>query len=71
MITTTAGTFDSAKVTFNFTITENKKTTKYEEVEWYALNAGIIRSETCDEKGNLQYYSVLTILKTNKMSSLF
>ncbi len=65
-ITTPAGTFDAAKVTFNFTITENKKMTRYEGVEWYALNAGIIRSETYDEKGNLENYSVLTILKTNE-----
>ncbi len=65
-VTTPAGTFDAAKVTFNFTISENKKTTMYEGVEWYALNAGIIRSETYDKKGNLQNYSVLTLLKTNK-----
>ncbi len=65
-ITTPAGTFDAAKVTFNFTITKNKKTNRYEGVEWYALNAGIIRSETYDEKGNLQNYSVLTMLKTNE-----
>ncbi len=65
-VTTPAGTFDAAKVTFNFTVTENKKTTRYKGVEWYALNAGIIRSETYDEKGNLQNYSVLTTLKPNK-----
>ncbi len=65
-ITTPAGTFDAAKVTFNFTITENKKKTAYKGVEWYAVNAGIIRSETYDKKGNLQNYSVLTMLKTGE-----
>ncbi len=65
-ITTPAGTFDAAKVTFNFTITKNKKKTVYKGVEWYAVNAGIVRSETYDENGNLQNYSVLTILKTGE-----
>ncbi len=65
-MTTPAGTFDAAKVTFNFTITENKKTTRYKGVEWYALNAGIIRSETYDKNGNLQNYSVLSLLKTDE-----
>lgn len=64
-ITTPAGTFNAAKVTFNFTVTKDKKSVTYKGVEWYAINAGIVRSETYDEKGNLQNYSVLTVLKMN------
>ncbi len=62
-ITTPAGTFSAAKVTFNFETTKDKKTTSYKGTEWYAPNAGIVRTETYDKSGKLQSYTVLTTLK--------
>lgn len=65
-VTTPAGSFQAAKVTFNFETTQNKKSTTYKGVEWYAPNAGIIRTETYDKNGKLQNYTVLTTLQNNK-----
>ncbi len=64
-ITTPAGTFNAAKVTFNFESQSGKKTTHYRGTEWYAPNAGIVRTETHDNKGNLLSYTVLTTLTGN------
>lgn len=63
-ITTPAQTtpFDAAKVTFDFEVTADKKTTLYRGIEWYAMNAGIVRTETYDKDNNLISYSVLTTL---------
>ncbi len=65
-VTTPAGTFHAAKISFNFESYQNKKSTRYKGVEWYAPNAGIIRSETYDKNGKLQNYTVLTTLQNNK-----
>lgn len=67
-ITTPAGTFDAAKITFNYEVYKHKekKTTLYQGIEWYAVGAGIVRSETynADHK-QLITYSELTTLKDN------
>lgn len=62
-VTTPAGTFDAYKVTFDVHITEHKKVTKYKGTEWYADNAGIIKSEVYDTNNTLVSYSELTTLK--------
>jgi len=54
--------FHAAKVTFVFEVTKDKNTTKYRGVEWYAPNAGIVRSETYDANNNLINYTVLSQL---------
>lgn len=60
-ITTPAGTFDASKISFYFDVYQDKKTVTYKGVEWYALRAGIVRSETY--KGDqLLNYTVLTTL---------
>lgn len=55
-ITTPAGTFDASKITYDFEVTKNKKTTRYKGTEWYAAGAGIVRSEKADSEGQLQSY---------------
>lgn len=65
-LTTPAGTFMAAKVTFSFETTKDKKSTIYKGAEWYAPNAGIVRTETYDKNGKLQNYTVLTTLQNNK-----
>lgn len=55
--------FHSAKVTFDFEVTKDKVTTQYKGVEWYAVNAGIVRSETYDSNDKLVNKTVLTTLK--------
>ena len=62
-ITTPAGVFDASKVTFSFDVTNDKTTTTYKGVEWYAENAGIVRSNTYDKNGSLQSFTELTTLK--------
>lgn len=61
-VTTPAGTFDAAKISFYFDVYKDKTTVTYKGIEWYALRAGIVRSETY--KGDqLQSYTELTTLK--------
>jgi len=59
-ITTPAGTFDAAKVSFYFDAINNKETKTCKGIEWYAPRTGIVRSETYDKKGNLLNYTILT-----------
>ncbi len=61
-VTTKAGVFHAAKITFSFDVTADKKTTSYTGTEWYAPNAGIVRSETYNGK-TLVNYTVLTEIK--------
>lgn len=63
IVTTPAGTFNAYKVTFDVNVTENKKVTKYKGTEWYADNAGIVKSEVYDANKKLVSYSELTTLK--------
>jgi len=62
-ITTPAGTFDAAKITFGFDCIKDGKTQSHKGVEWYAPGAGIVRSETYDKNNNLENYTVLTTLQ--------
>ena len=64
-ITTPANTFNASKIAFDFEVTKDNKTTHYKGVEWYAKDAGIVRSETRDENNNLLNYTELATLTTN------
>lgn len=58
--------FGAAKVNFDFKVTTDNEEKEYKGVEWYAPNAGIIRSETYDKDNNLVNYTVLTTLRNNE-----
>lgn len=62
-ITTPAGTFDACKITFKFDCIKNNRINTHTGVEWYAKGAGIVRSETYNEDGELENYTVLTTLE--------
>lgn len=64
-ITTPVGTFNAAKISFNFDCVKDGQTNVHKGVEWYAEGAGIVRSETYDENGVLQNYTELTTLISN------
>lgn len=55
--------FDAAKVTFDFEVTENGSTKQYKGIEWYSTNFGIIRSETYDNNNTLLNTTLLTTIK--------
>ncbi|MDR2955716.1 MAG: hypothetical protein LBV43_11605 [Prevotella sp.] len=61
-VTTPAKTFHAAKISFEFEVTKDKKTTWYKGTEWYAENAGIVRSETRTKDNKLVNYTELTTL---------
>lgn len=63
IIVTPAGNFNASKVTFMFDCTKGGVTKTHRAVEWYAPGAGIVRSETYDNDGNLENYTVLTTLQ--------
>lgn len=60
-----AGNYYASKVTFNLEAKNDKTITKYKCIEWYAPDAGVIRSETYDANGNLFRYNVLTSISGN------
>lgn len=64
-ITTPAGTFDASKISFYVEVYDNetKETKRYKNTEWYALGAGIVRTESFDHKDNLVSYTVLESLE--------
>lgn len=67
-ITTPARTepFHAAKITFEFEVTRDRKTKRYKGIEWCAMNAGIIRSETYDNNNNLLTKTLLTNMQNIK-----
>jgi predicted transcriptional regulator len=58
-ITTTAGTFECYKISYDLEMMNFVKITT-KAIEWYAPNTGAVRSETYDSKGNLLGYSIIT-----------
>jgi len=61
-VTVPGGTFDASKISFMFEVTKDKKTVTYKGTEWFAPGAGIVKSETYDNNGNLLNYTTLTTL---------
>lgn len=64
-ISTPAGTFHAAKRSLVFNVNRNDKVKTCKRVEWYGEGVGIVRSETYDETGNLESYTVLTKIHKN------
>jgi hypothetical protein len=60
-ITTPAGTFKCAKITYDM---ESKVmgTVRTKVIEWLSEKVGVVRSETYDQKGKLSGYSVLSAI---------
>ncbi len=58
-ITTSAGTFKCAKITYDME-TKIMGTTRTKVTEWISEKVGVVRSEVYDQKGKLSSYSVLT-----------
>lgn len=61
-ITTQAGTFECYKISYDIS-TKMLITIKASNVEWYAKNVGVVRSESYNKKGKLTGYTLLTGLK--------
>lgn len=61
-ITTPAGTFTCYKISSEMETNVMFKVIS-KSIEWIALDAGVVRSETYDKKGKLQGYNLLTKLK--------
>jgi hypothetical protein len=61
-ITTPAGTFDCAKITYDI---DSKVVfaMSLKAIEWVSKNVGVVRSESYNSKGKLQGYTLLTGLK--------
>lgn len=61
-ITTPAGTFECAKISYNF---ESKMmfTVSGKAIQWMAKNVGMVRTENYNSNGKLTGYSVLTSLQ--------
>lgn len=61
-VTTPAGTFDCAKISYNVLSKVSVVKTESHVVEWYAPNVGLIRSETFNKKDKLTGINELTSL---------
>ncbi|MEM8964962.1 MAG: hypothetical protein AAGE93_00980 [Bacteroidota bacterium] len=66
-ITTPAGTFDCFKITYttevNMKVMGMDRVMTYPGVHWFARNIGMVKSESYDQKGNLETYMLLTKLE--------
>lgn len=66
-VTTPAGTFDCYKITYNTEVSMKtigmNRTTSYPGVHWFARNVGMVKSESYNQKGNLDSYMLLTKLE--------
>lgn len=61
-ITTPAGTFKCAKITYDVEM-KMMGTTRTKVTEWLSEKVGMVRSETYDQKGKLAGYTVLTSIQ--------
>ncbi|MEQ9441178.1 MAG: hypothetical protein RIG62_19195 [Cyclobacteriaceae bacterium] len=66
-VTTPAGTFDCYKITYdtdvNMKVMGMNRTSTYGGAEWFARNVGMVKSESYNDKGDLQSYVLLTSLE--------
>lgn len=63
-ITTPAGTFNALKISYEVE-TKMVMTVRGKGVEWFAEGVGMVRTESYNNKGKLQGYSVLTSITGN------
>ena len=61
-ITTPAGTFKCAKITYDVEM-KMMGTTRTKVTEWLSEKVGVVRSETYAQKGKLAGYTVLTSIQ--------
>jgi hypothetical protein len=61
-ITTPAGTFDCYKITYDIELKVPIKMSN-SAIQWYAKDAGAVRTETYNKKGKLIGYTLLTSIK--------
>jgi len=61
-VTTPAGTFDCAKISYNVMAKVSIVKTESRIIEWYSPNVGLVRSETYSKKGKLAGFNELTSL---------
>lgn len=59
-ITTSAGTFDCVKISYDFQSSMGFINVKGSSVEWIAKDIGVIRSESFNKKGKMTGYTELT-----------
>lgn len=66
-VTTPAGTFECYKITYdtdvNMKVMGMNRTSTYSGSEWFARNIGMVKSESYNDKGDLQSYVLLTSLE--------
>lgn len=55
--------FNSYKITFNFDVMQNNRTTKLKGIQWYSPRFGIVKSETYDNNNNLINRTELTTIQ--------
>jgi hypothetical protein len=61
-LTTPAGTFSCAKITYDVESKFGFIKSKSQAAEWYSRNVGLVKSETYDKKGKLESYSMITAM---------
>ncbi len=62
-VTTTAGTFDCVKISSSASTKIFFAKTNVKTIEWFALNVGMVKTETYDSKGKLMGTNILTSKK--------
>ena len=62
-VTTPAGTFDCTKVKYKIKSRSPKETIEGYGYEWYTPNVGVVKNEQYDNNNQLQYYTILEVLK--------
>ena len=62
-VATPAGTFDCTKVKYKIKSRSPKETIEGYGYEWYAPNVGVVKNEQYDNNNQLQYYTVLEVVK--------
>lgn len=62
-VTTPAGTYKCVKISYETNSEVMFMKTKTKVVEWYALNIGLVRSETYNDKGKMLGFNVLSSIK--------
>ncbi len=62
-LTTPAGTFNCYKISYDVETQTFLKNIKSKAIQWYSENVGLVRTESYNQSGKLDSYSVLTGIK--------